>query len=175
MKVHYIKGLTMALRSKNFLFHRKGKDGEYRDYQDSDSWYPSDSDYHWNEVSLPMASGGYYGCTTGLHTISFTLRNFIGRIYVMATLASDPSENDWFPIKFTESCNFYLEFTDMTILNPYGNDLVRQTGTTGTFAETLTGNFTYLKVGIDRNYISQNPTDIQKSMAGKLEEILINF
>lgn len=165
----------MALRSKNFLFKRKGKDGEIQDFPDSDSWYPSNDDYHWNEVTLPMASGGYYGSTTGLHTISFTLREFIGRIYVMATLASNPSDDDWFPIKFTECCNYYLEFTDTRIYNPNNGDSMLEHGTTGTFAETLTGNFTYLKVGIDRNYISKNPSDVQKSMAGKIEECLINF
>lgn len=165
----------MALRSKNFLFKRKGKDGAWEEYPNSDVWYPSDTDYHWNEQSLPMASGGYYGSTTGLHTIAFTLRNFIGRIYVLATLASDPQESDWFPIKFTESCKYYLEFTDMSIYNPNNGELMREHGTTGTFAETLTGNFTYLKIGIDRDYISINPSDIQKEMAGYLEEILINF
>ncbi|EHU8780843.1 hypothetical protein N0S44_000073 [Escherichia coli] len=165
----------MALRSKNFLFKRKTKDGSWQDFPESDSWYPANLDYLWNEQTLPLASGGYYGSTTGLHTISFTLRNFIGRIYVLATLASNPTDDDWFPIKFTESCKYYLEFTDMVILNPNGGDLIRQQGTTGTFAETVIGNFTYIKVGIDRDYISKYPSDVQKSLAGKLEQILINY
>lgn len=165
----------MALRSKNFLFRRKDITGEYRDYPNSDTWNPNNYDYHWDEQSLPMASGGYYGSTTGLHTISFTLREFIGRIYVLATLASDPKEEDWFPIKFTESCKYYMEFTDMSIYNPALAETLREHGTTGTFAETLTGNFTYIKIGIDRDYISTNPSDEQKMMAGYLEQILINF
>lgn len=165
----------MALRSKNFLYHRKDKDGEYKDFPSSDVWYPNNVDYHWNEQTEPMASGGYYGSTTGLHTISFTLREFTGRIYVLATLASNPTEQDWFPIKFQESCKYYLEFTDMDVYNPSTAQINRERGTTGTFAETLTGNFTYIKVGIDRDYISTNPDDIQKSMVGNLEQLLINF
>lgn len=165
----------MALRSKNFLFRRKGKDGEWYDFQDTDSWYDTNNDYHWNEVSLPLAAGGYYGSTTGLHTIAFTLRQFTGRIYVQATLSSNPQEADWFPIKFTESCKYYLEFTDTSIYDARRNDFIREHGVTGTFAESLTGNFTYLRVGVDRNYISHEPDEYQKRIAGKLEEVQINF
>lgn len=165
----------MALRSKNFLFRRMSKDGEWEDYQDSDSWYPTNNDYHWNEVSLPLAAGGYYGSTSGLHTIAFTLRNFIGRIYVEATLASNPTETDWFPIKFEESCRFYIEFTDTKIYNPDSEITIYQHGVTGTFAENVIGNFTYLRVGIQRDYISIEPTELQKTMAGKLEEVQINY
>lgn len=165
----------MALRSKNFLFKRKGKDGEWYDFQDTDSWYDTNNDYHWNEVSLALAAGGYYGSTTGLHTIAFTLRQFTGRIYVQATLASNPKEEDWFPIKFTESCNYYLEFTDTRIWDARRDQMIVEIGATGTFAETVTGNFTYLRVGVDRNYISTDPNEYQKRMAGKLEEVQINF
>lgn len=165
----------MALRSKNFLFRRKGKDGEWYDFQDTDSWYDTNNDYHWNEVSLALAAGGYYGSTTGLHTIAFTLRNFTGRIYVQATLASNPTEDDWFPIKFTESCNYYLEFTDTRIWDARRDQMIQEIGATGTFAETVTGNFTYLRVGVDRNYISNEPSEYEKHVAGKLEEVQINF
>ncbi len=165
----------MALRSKNFIFKRKGKDGKVLEYQESDSWYNSNPDYHWNETTIPLAAGGYYGSTSGLHTLAFTLRNFVGRIYVQATLASNPTEEDWFNIKFSESCNFYLEFTDTVIYAPEVEKTIHQYGVTGTFAENVVGNFTYLRVGIDRDYISTAPTDIQKSLAGKLEEVQINF
>ncbi|WEM33286.1 hypothetical protein EJP02_225 [Escherichia phage EJP2] len=165
----------MALRSKNFLFKRKGKDGEWYDFQDSDSWYDTNNDYHWNEVSLPLAAGGYYGSTTGLHTIAFTLRQFVGRIYVEATLSSNPEEADWFPIKFTESCRYYMEFTDTRIYDENRDNFIEESGATGTFAETLVGNFTYLRVGIERNYISIDPTEYQKRKGGKLEEVQINF
>lgn len=165
----------MALRSKNFLYRRKGKDGEWMDFQDTDTWYDSNNDYHWNEWSLPLAAGGYYGSTTGLHTISFTLRNFIGRIVVQATLASDPQEHDWFDIRFTECCNYYMEFNDTRIYDAKTNTIIIDSGTTGTFAETLTGNFTFLRVGVQRGYISHDPSDTQKRLGGKLEEVLINF
>lgn len=165
----------MALKSKNFLFRRTGKDGKVADFPDTDSWYDTNNDYHWNEISLPLAAGGYYGSTTGLHTIAITLRNFIGRIYVEATLASNPSESDWFPIKFVESCKFYLEFSDTKIYNPDSKQTIYQHGVTGTIAENVVGNFTYLRVGVSRDYISIQPTNQQKSMGGKIEECQINY
>lgn len=164
----------MALRSKNFIFRRKGKDGVWTDFQDSDSWYPSNNDYYWNEKSQALAAGGYYGSTTGLHTIAFTLRSFVGRISVQATLSSTPEESDWFPIQFS-CCKDYIEFTDTRIYDPDTNSTYVSHGTTGTFADSVTGNFTYLRICIDRDYISTNPTEVQKNLAGKLEEVLINF
>lgn len=165
----------MSLRSKNFLFKRLSQDGREREYAESDSWFPNNQDYKWNEVTMPMAAGGYYGSTNGMHTISFTLRNFTGRIYVQATLASNPTEEDWFYIEFKQSCCKFLEFTDYRVTKTDGVMPNNQYGTTGTIAETLIGNFTYLRIGIDRSYIAEVPSLFQKQYAGKLEEILINF
>lgn len=165
----------MALRSKNFLFKRKNTQGEYMNYSASDVWFPTNTDYHWNEKTEPLAAGGYYGSTTGLHTIAFTLRNFIGRVSVQATLASNPEESDWFNLQFSETCGVYLEFADQRIYNASTDTIIVNSGTTGTFSETVVGNFTYLRIVIDRSYISINPTDDQKRIAGCLEECLINF
>lgn len=165
----------MALRSKNFIFRRIGKDGLPADFQDSDSWYITNPDYHWNEVSLPLASGGYYGSTSGLHTIAFSLQHFVGRIYVEATLASEPKEEDWFKIKFTECCEYFVEFNDTKIYDANSERVIHEYGTTGTFAENLIGNFTFLRVGIDRSYISIDPSFNQKERVGKLDEVQINF
>lgn len=144
-------------------------------YSSSDVYFPTNTDYHWNEKTLPLAAGGYYGSTTGLHTLAFTLRNFVGRISVQATLASNPTEEDWFFLQFTETCGIYLEFSEQRIYNASTDTIIVNTGTTGTFSETIIGNFTYLRVIIDRDYISTNPTENQKNMAGCIEEILINF
>ena len=44
---------------------------------------------------------GYYGYSDGLHTVSFHVSNFIGRIYLQATLVEVPTEDDWFDIANT--------------------------------------------------------------------------
>lgn len=166
----------MGLKSKNFAFKRLSKDGQYETYMESDSWYTTNPDYQWNETSLSLPAGGYYGSTTGLHTISFTLRNFVGRISVQATLASNPDEADWFNIKFCDAKQDYIEISPEEIYNIYNSERITYAyGSTGTFSETVIGNFTYLRVVISRDYISTDPSDYQKNNVGKLEEILINF
>ena len=39
---------------------------------------------------------GYYGMSDGLHTFEISLTGFIGKIKIQATLALEPSEQDWF-------------------------------------------------------------------------------
>lgn len=164
----------MALRSKTFVYKRIGKDGNELEYHASDTWYPTNVDYKWNEKTEKMPVGGYYGSTSGLHTIAFVLRNFIGRIKIQGTLASNPTEHDWFTIKITKN-DEYLEFNDNEIYNVNTDTLHRERGSTGTFSENINGNFTYMRVLIERDYISTNPTNEQKQIAGNIEEILINF
>jgi hypothetical protein len=48
-----------------------------------------------------LRGNGYYGYTDGLHTVSYQLTNFIGVINMQATLASDPTDADWFDIPET--------------------------------------------------------------------------
>jgi len=51
--------------------------------------------------SSPFKGNGYYGYTDGLHTITYSLSSFIGIIDFQATLATSPSETDWFDISST--------------------------------------------------------------------------
>jgi hypothetical protein len=51
--------------------------------------------------SLPYKGNGYYGYTDGLHTITYSLSGFIGIINFQATLATNPSESDWFDVANT--------------------------------------------------------------------------
>ena len=41
---------------------------------------------------------GYYGRSDGLHTIQINLNDFIGTIAMEGTLASTPTDDDWFTI-----------------------------------------------------------------------------
>lgn len=164
----------MSYLSYNFVFKRLDKDGQVHEFHDTSTYYPNNPDYKWNEVSEPLRAAGYYGVTNGMHTLSFTLRNFVGRIYCQATLASNPTEDDWFNIKFCCCGKEYIQFDDQNVFNANGN-LVIEYGTSGTFAESVVGNFTYLRVGVYRDYISENPDVPLMTRVGKLEEILINY
>lgn len=165
----------MALTSKNFIYLRTTSDGQDLEYNDSDLWSINNQHYHWNENTVALPAAGYYGVTSGRHTLAITLNRFIGRISVQATLANTPTDEDWFDIKFCDSGLDYIEFTDTKVYNPIQNALMEEQGSTGTFAETVIGNFTYLRVCISRDYITEVPSDDQKRVVGNISEALINF
>ena len=41
---------------------------------------------------------GYYGRSDGFHTVQYTLTEFIGTVNIQATLATSPTDNDWFTV-----------------------------------------------------------------------------
>lgn len=41
---------------------------------------------------------GYYGRSDGLHTVQYSLVGFKGTVRIQATLAVDPTEDDWFDV-----------------------------------------------------------------------------
>ena len=41
---------------------------------------------------------GYYGRSDGLHTVQYTYTGFSGVIVIQATLALNPTEDDWFEV-----------------------------------------------------------------------------
>ena len=49
-------------------------------------------------TSDAVKGDGYYGFADGLHTISFHVVNFTGRIHLEATIVENPEAIDWFPI-----------------------------------------------------------------------------
>jgi hypothetical protein len=84
---------------------------------------------------------GYYGSSDGFHTVAYkTTYNFIGDIYMEASLATDPSNTDWFGVVGTE--------VNYSALN------VRTTSTVDIF--NFTGNFVWV-----RGYISIDQGTVQ--------------
>lgn len=49
-------------------------------------------------TSEKTKGAGYYGLGYGLHTVSFQVTQFSGNLKIQATLATDPSETDWFDV-----------------------------------------------------------------------------
>lgn len=89
---------------------------------------------------------GYFGSSDGMHTVMYTATpTFVGTITFQATLASEPTESDWFDVSNTS-----VTYTEM-------ND--RSTSTVDCF--NFVGNFVWVrgKVEID---------------AGTVESILVN-
>lgn len=115
-----------------------------------------------------VPADGYYGSSDGLHTITIHLSNFTGRVYLEATLAADPKEEDWFYINLSGG-KPYVQYP-LSQLNPTGIH-----GDTGVDAYTFVGNFVYLRARIDKTYIVPAPSsDSEKALLGSITKILLN-
>jgi hypothetical protein len=83
--------------------------------------------------SNPEKGTGYYGISSGLHTVTYSVANsYVGTVTMQASLASDPVDTDWFDIDTTKSSYIY---------NP--------TNTTSTVATTFVGNFTWVRARVE--------------------------
>ena len=68
-----------------------------------------------------LRGNGYYGYTDGLHTVSYQLTGFIGVINMQATLASDPTDADWFDVDGTFVGDAFTPLTANQFNNFTGN------------------------------------------------------
>lgn len=98
---------------------------------------------------------GYYGYSDGLHTISFHVNNFIGRLYLQATLVENPTADDWFYIGLGTTTD-YLDYSSQT---------------TNTKGVTFTGNFVWLRASVDRSHLTA--TSYVSSQHGRLEKVVL--
>lgn len=94
-------------------------------------------------VGEKFRGDGYYGFNDGLHTVSFHVKQFTGRIYLQATLMDDPTEDDWFNISL---------MVDQEFLQ-WGNE-------TETLGVTFIGNFVFLRARVDRSYLVDQNYDV---------------
>ena len=74
---------------------------------------------------------GYYGRSDGFHTVQYTLTGFIGTVDIQATLAVDPTADDWFTV--------YSQAYPAT----------NNEGTTGSFMTNFTGNYVWIRTYIN--------------------------
>lgn len=87
---------------------------------------------------------GYYGRSDGLHTVQYTVDGFIGTINVQATLALEPTADDWFTVTSTTH-------TSPSTSSSYG---------TGSFLYNFTGNYVYVRAYVS-NWTDGVVTKIQ--------------
>jgi len=105
-------------------------------------------------TSDAVKGDGYYGFADGLHTMSFHVSNFTGRIHLQATIVEQPTENDWFPIDL-DNLTPYLQFTAETV----------------TKGSSFEGNFVYLRVMVDRAYLGAGSYD--KALHGVIDKVVV--
>lgn len=77
--------------------------------------------------SNPVKGDGYFGNSDGLHTVQIKLTNYNGSVAIQGTLATEPSETDWFSIRLddgttsTTSLSFNTATSIVSCYNFTGN------------------------------------------------------
>jgi|TARA_B110000908_G_C10025764_1_gene344994 hypothetical protein len=95
----------------------------------------------------------YYGYTDGIHTVAVYGSNLTGRISIQGTLATTPTEADWFDILLTG-----MPYKDYSAF-------------TGVQGFTFVANLVYLRAKLDRT--SLGITDY--TTAGHVGKIYLNY
>jgi len=104
-----------------------------------------------NLTTDKVEGDSYYGYTDGFHTIAVSYNAFKGRIFVQGTLSLNPTESDWFNIQIqgglSAPAGGYKQFPTS------GTD-----GFSGVEGYNIVGNFSYLRVKMDRSYLGDGET-----------------
>jgi len=127
-----------------------------------------------NLVGDAIRADGYYGRTDGIHTVQVTVNNFTGRFGIQGTLATEPTEADWFDINLNANRNVsssspYVQFP-LNPLDPSG-----QTGDDTTMAFTFVGNFVYLRAILDRSYMIEPSELAAVTNLGNIDRVLLSM
>jgi len=111
-----------------------------------------------SSTGISVKADSYYGYVDGHHTIQVVYSNYVGRFRIQATLSLDPSDVDWFDVN--DDIKAYGSITDQTTAwNSQGyiqfnvNDPA-----TGSQAYSFTGNFSWVRVKMDRSHIGDGTT-----------------
>lgn len=127
-----------------------------------------DTQIELNVTGDKVRADGFFGQKDGLHQVAWSLEDFTGRIFLEASLETDPQETDWFTL-FLDGSKAFIEYP----LIP--GDPSGAKGDTLVDSFTFQGNFIWLRVRIDREYIRPVPTtDIDKSLLGSVRKVLLN-
>jgi len=106
-----------------------------------------------NTTGAAVPGDSYYGYTDGVHTVAIYGDNLKGRIKIQGTLATNPTESDWFDILLAGM--------------PYKD----YNGFTGVDGFTFIANLVFLRAKLDRT--SLGITDF--ATAGTVGKIYLNY
>ncbi len=104
-------------------------------------------------IGAAVPGDSYYGYTDGVHTVAVYGNNFSGRIKIQGTLATTPTEADWFDILLTGLP--YKDYTNFTGVEGY----------------TFVANLVFLRATLDRTALGI--TDY--TTAGHVGKIYLNY
>ena len=101
---------------------------------------------------------GYYGRSDGLHTIQINLNDFIGTIAMEGTLASTPTDDDWFTIPLGTG-NTSMDTTGL-IGEATVSGITHSTSNSTSSTKNFTGNYVWIRAKIT-NWTAGSITNIK--------------
>jgi hypothetical protein len=109
--------------------------------------YPNTGTTALSYISDKVKGSGYYGGSSGFHTVQLQITDFVGRFEIQATLASEPIEADWFGVELGSNSN---QVVDTSGLSNDANITYIQYPTATTTVKTynFTGNFIWIRAKI---------------------------
>ena len=117
---------------------------------------------------------GYYGRTDGIHTVQVTVNNFTGSFGIQGTLATEPTEDDWFDINLNANQNVSSASPQITFpVNPI--DPSGDIGDSATQAFTFVGNFVWLRAILDRSTIVEPSENALTKNLGAIDRVLLSM
>ena len=128
----------------------------------------SDTSQYWNKTGEKIRADGFYGSSDGLHTLSIYVGNFIGRVYIEASIAENPTATDWFAIPFDGATLDHVEY-------PHVGALLNPNGETSVLGFNLTANITWIRSRLDRTYLGiPEPVPSDFALYGAISKILMS-
>ena len=124
----------------------------------------SDTTGYWNFTGEPARADGFYGSSDGHHTISVQVHEFIGRIYLEASVVEKPTEADWFPVAIPGYSN-YIQYPRASS----GNG--KETSTIGFNVQV---NATWFRIRLDRTYLNITVLPENRANYGTVGKILLS-
>jgi len=105
--------------------------------------YPNTGTTALTFYSDKVKGDGFYGSSDGNHTIQAQITNFVGKIEMQASLASEPTANDWFTVELGNN-NYSIDTTGL-ITTANISYISYTTATTNVKTYNLVGNFVWLR------------------------------
>ena len=97
-----------------------------------------------NVTGDPQPGDGYYNRSDGVHTVQWSITDFIGTITIEATLNDNPTDTDWFPVQLNSTSEFTIDTTGK-MSQVIIRRITYETATTGSFVANFVGNYVWIR------------------------------
>ena len=123
-----------------------------------------------NVTGEKVRADAFYGFTDGLHTVSMHPSDLTGRVYIQATLSTNPTESDWCNIEFETLSVQDSTFTVAEIALTPGQTVIPVPGgyTPGLVLITLNG----ISISPYTDYTGVDGETVTLNLAAELDDVL---